>query len=75
MEIKQFVKSPRGAILADVGKGLYIGKLNTMELAVCTRTDEGFKVEKTVLAGYMMREDKDFTSAVENLKEEEILIP
>ena len=72
MTIKQIVKSPKGAILADIGNGKYVAKANTMELAICTKVEEGYKVEKCVLAGFMMREMEDFVSAVENLKENEL---
>lgn len=72
MTIKQIVKSPKGAVLADLGNGKYVAKANTMELAICTKVAEGYKVEKCVLAGFMMREMEDFITAVENLKENEI---
>ena len=72
MTIKQFVRSPKGAVLADLGNGKYVAKANTMELAICTKVDGGYKVEKCVLAGFMMREIEDFTTAVENLKESDL---
>lgn len=68
MDIKKMVVSPKGTILADLGNGKYVAKANSMELAICTKVKEGYKVEKSVLAGFMMRTDEDFTSAVKGLK-------
>ena len=72
MKIKKMVVSPKGAILADVGNGKYVAKANTMELAVCSKVKGGYKVEKLVLAGFMMKTDSDFTEAIEALKENEL---
>ena len=72
MKIKKLVTSPKGTLLADVGRGKYVAQANTIELAICTKVPEGYMVEKTVLAGFMMREHKDFVNAVENLKTSEL---
>ena len=73
MEIKGLVTSQKGTILADVGDGKYIAKAGTMELAVCSKVEEGYLVEKCVIAGWMMKTDKDFIDAVKSLKKEEIV--
>lgn len=72
MEIKKMVLSPKGAILADLGNGKYVAKANSMNLAICSKVKEGYKAEKIVLAGFMMKTDVDFTTAVKMLKENEL---
>lgn len=72
MNIKGFVTSPKGSKLADLGNGKYIAQANTFELAVCTKVPEGYKVEKLVVGGMMMRNYEDFVSCVEMLKESDI---
>ena len=72
MKVLELVTSPKGTLLANVGNGKYIAKANTMELAICSNVKEGYKVEKCVMAGLMMREHKDFISAVNRLTEKEI---
>lgn len=74
MKVIELVTSPKGTLLANVGNGKYVAKANTMELAICSKVKEGYKVEKCVMAGFMMREHKDFIDAVNNLTEEEIKI-
>lgn len=72
MDIKKLVISPKGSVLADIGNGKYVAKANTMELAICHKVESGYMVDKCVLAGFMMRTDADFTTAVKNLKESEL---
>ena len=72
MEIKGLVTSPKGSILADIGDGKYVAKVGTMDLAICSKVEEGYKVEKCILAGWMMKTDKDFINAVKAIKKEEI---
>ena len=72
MNVLELVTSPKGTLLANVGNGKYIAKANAMELAICSKVKEGYKVEKCVMAGLMMREHKDFIIAVNSLTEKEI---
>jgi len=65
--IKKIFTSSRGTLLADIGNGLYVAKANTMELAICVKTFNGYKILKTVLAGFMIREQDNFVTAVQNL--------
>ena len=72
MKVLELVTSPKGTLLANVGNGKYVAKANTMELAICSKVEEGYKVEKLVMAGFMMREHKDFIDAVNCLTKKEI---
>ena len=72
MKVKQFLTTPKGTLVADLGNGKYVAKANTMELAICTKVAEGYKVEKCVIAGFMMRDHDDFLDASECLKESEL---
>ena len=72
MKVKQFLTTPKGTLVADLGNGKYVAKANTMELAICTKVAEGYKVEKCVIAGFMMRDHDDFLDAIECLKESEL---
>lgn len=72
MDIKKLVISPKGSVLADLGNGKYVARANTMELAICHKVESGYMVDKCVLAGFMMRDENDFVSAVQALKENEL---
>ena len=72
MKVLELITSPKGTLLANIGNGKYVAKANTMELAICSKVKEGYKVEKCVMVGFMMREHKDFIDAVNCLTEKEI---
>ena len=72
MKIIRLVTSSRGHLLACIGGGLYVSQVSSMELAVCKKVKEGYRIIKTVLAGFVMKEHNDFVRAVEILKEKDL---
>ena len=73
-KIQKLFFSEKGNLIADIGKGFYIGRLNSMELAICRKTKEGFLMHKQVVAGIMMRTDKDFRDAIHMLNDNDLNI-
>ena len=72
MKAESYFLSEKGNLLADLGNGLFVGKANEMELAICRKGPTGYEITKTVIPGFMMKTNKDFHQAVKNLMPWEI---
>ena len=71
MKIKQLLTSPKGNLIAKMENGWYVVQINSMELAICDKVKEGYKIVKTVVSGKMMREHNDFVFAAQHISDKE----
>lgn len=66
---KRFIYSGRYACQLEDGR--YMLSDGSMEMLLCEKVDEGFKVIRSgIVGGIMMRTMEDFIWCVENLKEQ-----
>lgn len=70
--IKKFILSKNGTLLADIGGGLFVAQNGSMELAVCKRIPDGYRVVRNLVGGKMMRAVQDFADNVGFIRPEEL---